>query len=330
MPSPVAQQIPSEDLAENILAMIHEAQNRIYGLVHETPVALLSGEKRVPDSAKVYLKLEHLQPTDSFKLRGATNKVMSLSGAQAAAGVVTSSTGNHGLGVATAAKHRGVDAEVFVSTQVSPEKLLKIQECGARIRVAGVNPLEAELTARQAAADSSRTYISPYNDPQVIAGQGTIGPELCRQIPQMDAVYISAGGGGLMSGIGTYLRAISPRTEIIGCWPENARTLYESIRAGRIIDFPETYTLSESTAGGIEPGAISFPLVQKAMHRGILVTEAEILEAMRWAHHRKWEIEGAAAVAIAAYFTEAAALQGKTVVILLCGGNSSPEVRKYL
>jgi threonine dehydratase len=326
----IAPRGPEDDLATRILAMIGDAQKRIYGLAQETPVELLSGENRVPATARVYLKLEHLQKTGSFKLRGATNKVMSLSDAQAAAGVVTSSTGNHALGVATAAKHRGIDAEVFVSTQVSEEKLHKIQECAARIRVVGDNTLNAELLAREAASASGRTYISPYNDPYVIAGQGTIGPELCRQIPRMDAVYIAAGGGGLLSGVGTYFRAMSPNAEIIGCWPENSRILYESIRAGRLINYPETYTLSESTAGGMEAGSITFPLARKAMHRGILVTEAEILEAMRWAHRRKWEIEGAAGVALAAYFKEAASSQDKTIVILLCGGNPSPEVRKHL
>jgi pyridoxal-phosphate dependent enzyme len=162
----------ADDLAANVLAMIGDAQKRIYGLARETPVELLSGDNRVPVTARVYLKLEHLQKTGSFKLRGATNKVPSLSDAQAAAGVVTSSTGNHGLGVATAAKHRGIDAEVFISTQVSEEKLHKIQECGARIRVVGDNTLKAELLAREAASASVRTYISPYNDPYVVAGQG--------------------------------------------------------------------------------------------------------------------------------------------------------------
>jgi threonine dehydratase len=327
---PIAPQTQADDLAADILAMIGEAQTRIYALARETPVELLSGEDRVPDTARVYLKLEHLQRTGAFKLRGATNKVLSLSDAQAAAGVVTSSTGNHALGVATAAKHRGINAEVFVSTQVSEEKLHKIQECGARIRVVGDNTLNAELLAREAASAFGRTYISPYNDPYVVAGQGTIGPELCRQVPQMDEIYIAAGGGGLLSGVGTYLRAMSPNTEIIGCWPENSRILYESIRTGRIIDYPETYTLSESTAGGMEAGSITFPLAQRAMHRGILVTEAEILDAMRWAHHRNWEIEGAAAVALAAYFKQASSSHTKTVVILLCGGNSSPKVWKYL
>jgi threonine dehydratase len=330
MSVPMATQTPADDLAANILAMIGDAQKRIYGLARETPVELLSGEDRVPATARVYLKLEHLQKTGSFKLRGATKKVMSLSHAEAAAGVVTSSTGNHALGVATAAKHRGIDAEVFVSTQVSEEKVRKIEECGARIRVVGDNTLNAELVARQAASDSGRTYISPYNDPFVIAGQGTIGPELCRQVQRMDAVYIAAGGGGLLSGVGTYLRAMSPHTEMVGCWPENSRILYESIRSGRLIDFPETYTLSESTAGGMEAGSITFPLASKVMHRGILVSEAEILEAMRWAHQRRWGIEGAAAVALAAYFKEASSSQEKTVVILLCGGNPSPEVRKHL
>jgi len=313
-----------------LLSEIEAACNRIYGLVQKTPVARLPHDERVPGSTRAYAKLEQLQVTGSFKLRGATNKVLSLSPEEAAAGVVTSSTGNHGLGVAAAAKFRGIDAEVFLSSQVPEAKWRKIESYGARIRKIGDNPLDAELAARAAAHESGRTYISPYNDLQVIAGQGTIGAELLQQIEGLDAVFIATGGGGLISGIGSYLRSRSPATEIVGCWPENSRVLYESMKAGKIIEYPETYTLSESTAGGVEPGSITFDLAKAAMHRGVLVSEDAILDAMKWARERDWTIEGSAGVALAAFFQEARHYAGKSVAIVFCGGNLSREVQARL
>src|SRR5271157_267673 len=286
------------------LARIAEASARISELVQQTPVAHIGDDQRL-GSVRAFLKLEHLQRTGSFKLRGATNKVLSLSAKEAANGVVTSSTGNHALGVATAAQYRGIDAEVFVSSQVSPEKLRLIEHCGAQIRHSGDSPLEAELTARAVASTTGKTYISPYNDSYVIAGQGTIGSEIAQQVASIDAIYVAVGGGGLISGIGAYMKSVSPQTEIVGCWPGNSRVMYECLRAGRVIDFPEQPTLSESTAGGVEPGSITFDLCQRIIDRCVLVSEAEILEAMRWAHQRGWKIEGAAGVAIAAFFKEA-------------------------
>ncbi len=311
------------------LDRINLASDRIYELVEQTPVVLLDGEDGT-GPVRAFLKLEHLQRTGSFKLRGATNKVLDLSPAEAALGVVTSSTGNHGLGVATAARHRGIDAEVFVSSHVSPAKLRLIEESGARIRLIGDTPLEAELAARAAAASSGRTYISPYNDLQVIAGQGTVARELVQQAGDLDAVFVAVGGGGLISGIGTYMKSVSPNTRIVGCWPENSRVMYECLRAGRIIEFPEQATLSESTAGGVEPGSITFELCQALIDESVLVSEDEILHAMRWAHGRGWKIEGAGGVAIAAFFKQALRYDGKTVAIISCGGNPSPSVLSRL
>ena len=313
--------------APDLIALTAEACNRIYGLVRQTPVARLPRDPRIPPTTRAYAKLEQLQTTGSFKLRGATNKIMGLSPDAAAAGVVASSTGNHGFGVAAAAKFRNIDAEVYLSSQVSEAKRKKIESYGARIRIEGQNPLDAEIAARAAAAESGRTYVSPYNDWHVVAGQGTIAVELMRQIENIDAVFIATGGGGLISGTGTYLQQMSPGTEIVGCWPENSRVLYECLRAGKVIELPENPTLSESTAGGVEPGSITFDLARAVMHRGVLVPEEAILEAMKWARDRNWTIEGAAGVALAAFFQEAARYEGKTVVVLFCGGNLSPEVQ---
>ena len=302
--------------------MIEEAAGRIYALVRETPLVPLPGE--------AYAKLEQLQTTGSFKLRGATNKLMSLTAAEAKAGVITSSTGNHGLGVAAAAKFLGIDAEVFLSAQVSPAKQDKIRGHGARICVAGEDPLAAEIAARRTASQSGRTYVSPYNDAHVVAGQGTLAVEMLRQLPGMDAVFIATGGGGLMSGIGSWLRQRAPRVEVVGCWPEHSAVLYRSIQAGRIIEAPESATLSESTAGGVEPGSITFELCREVMHHAVMVSETEILSAMRWGHAQGWAMEGASGVALAAYFKEAARYAGRKAVVLICGGNPSPAIRELL
>ena len=161
----------------------------------------------------------------------------------------------------------------------------------------------------------------------MVAGQGTIAVELHRQVPELDAVFVAVGGGGLIGGIGSYLKSVSPRTQIVGCWPETSPVLYECLRAGRVIDVPEQPTLSESTAGGLEPDSVTLPLCQNIMDRGVLVSEAEIRAAIRLVLETEhWLIEGAAAVAVAAFRRDARRWDGKRVAIVLCGRNVSPEV----
>jgi threonine dehydratase len=317
-------------LTSDVLPLIREAANRVYSVVKETPLVPLPQNAQLASSGTAYAKLEQLQTTGSFKLRGAANKLMSLSPEQAAAGVITSSTGNHGLGVAAAAKMLGIDAEVFLSAQVTEAKQEKIRKQGARVRIVGEDPLHAEVAAREAASKSGRTYVSPYNDPYVVGGQGTVAVELMSQLPDMDAIFIATGGGGLISGIGSLLRAQAPQVEVIGCWPENSAVLYECLKAGRIIEAPESPTLSESTAGGVEQGSITFGLCREVMHHGVLVTEDEILSAMRWGHAQGWAMEGASGVALAAYFKEAARYADRKAVVLICGGNPSPAIRDLL
>jgi threonine dehydratase len=306
------------------------AHERIRSIVLETPAVSSSHPSRTI-SPLVKFKLENQQRTGSFKLRGATNALSMLTAEQTRAGVLTSSTGNHGLAVATAAKALGIRAEVYVSTQVSSKKLDTIRSCGAEVRVVGSNPLDAELAARATARETGRMYLSPYNDPNVIAGQGTVAVELHHQLPQIDAVFVAVGGGGLIGGIGAYLKAVSPSTQIIGCWPENSPALCECLRQGRIVEVAERPTLSESTAGGVEPGAITFELGQQVIDRTMLVSEAEILRAMRQLRdHEGWVVEGAAGVAFAAFLKHAEEFADRTVAIILCGGNLSPGVRQQL
>ena len=300
------------------------AYERIRPQIRETP---LEESTELAEGQPVYLKLEHLQRTGSFKFRGASNKIALLTPEQAAAGVVAASNGNHGTGVAAAAAARGIAAEVFVSSQVSPAKARRIEALGARLKCAGADPLAAELAARKAAEQSGRVFISPYNDLDVVAGQGTIGVELARQMPDLDAVFVAVGGGGLIAGIGAYLKAVSPATEIVGCWPENSPVMLECMRAGRVVDVAEKPTLSESTAGGLEPGAVTLDLCRRVIDRSALVPEDGILAAMRLVLDKEhWVIEGAAALAVAAYLQEARRYAGRKVAIVLCGRNVSPEV----
>jgi threonine dehydratase len=314
----------------DLAAQVTEAAERIRLVVVETPVEQIEGLAPNIES-EVFFKLENLQNTGSFKLRGASNKILFLSTAEAARGVIAASNGNHGLGVAAAAERAGIAAEVYISNHVSPSKARRIQEYGASIKRVGNDPLEAELAARTAASDQSRVFISPYNNSQVMAGQGTIAVELLRQLPPLDAIFVAVGGGGLIGGIGAYLKCASPQTEVVGCWPENSPVLYESIKAGRILDVAEQPTLSESTAGGLEPGCVTLEICSRVIDTSVLVSETEILDAMRKVRALKgWVIEGAAAVAVAAFLKNAERYKGKRVAVVICGANVSEKVLSVL
>jgi threonine dehydratase len=327
-----AEQIRAGDPAQSLVwgARVLDARDRMRSLVRRTPVEVVSD--LVPGSGvSVLSKLENLQDTGSFKLRGATNKILSLTHDQRDRGVVAASNGNHGLGVAAAAQRARIPAEVYVSSHVSPSKAEGIESYGARLYKVGTEPLEAELAARAAAEASGRVFISPYNDMEVMAGQGSVAVELVEQFPRIDAVFVAVGGGGLIAGIGAYLKWRSPATEVVGCWPLHSAVLYESMRAGRIVSIAEKPTLSESTSGGLEEGTVTLPVCSRVIDRCVLVSEAEILAAMRLVYERKgWLVEGAAGVAIAACLQSIGRYVGKTVVVIVCGGNLSERVRSLL
>ncbi len=307
------------------------AEQRIRAHIRETPLKLSRGLSE-SSCATVFLKLDNLQEIGAFKIRGAANKLLSLPGEQAARGVVTASNGNHALAVATVGGRLGIPVEVFVSDHIDPLRRTRIESLGAQVRTVEGDPLLAELAARREAERSGRTYVSPYNDLEIVEGQGTIAVEILRQLAQsemkkLDAVFVAVGGGGLIGGIGLHLNSVSPETEVVACWPENSPALYECLRVGRIIEVPEKPTLSVSTAGGIEPGAVTLELAQKVIGRSVLVTESEILDAARRIYREDNEvIEGAAAVAVAAFLRTSANYTGKTVVIVICGGNADPDL----
>lgn len=307
------------------------AEQRIRPHVRETPLER-SPYLSQKGGAEVYLKLEHLQHTGSFKLRGATNKLLSLSSEQLSRGVIAASTGNHGMAVSYAASKLGARATIYMKEGTLPEKVELIRALGGATVFHGENPVHAESKAREVARQNGQVFISPYNDAQVVAGQGTLGVELERQLPQMDAVFISVGGGGLISGIASYLKAVNTRVKIVACWPENSRVMYECMKAGRVIDFPEKETLSDSTAGGVEEGAITLELCRSLIDDCILVAEDEIRAAMKLILDKeRWAVEGAAALPVAAYLQQAKNYAGRRVAVLLCGRNIPlPRLREAI
>ncbi|CQQ86583.1 pyridoxal-phosphate dependent protein [Yersinia mollaretii] len=307
---------------------IKEAHQALRPQVRVTPLdhsPLLSQHT----GCEVYLKCEHLQHTGSFKFRGASNKLRLLTDEQRQQGVITASTGNHGQAMALAGKLAGVKSTIYAPEQAATIKLEAIRALGGHIELIAGDALNAELAAGVAAQQQGKIYISPYNDAQIIAGQGTCGMEMVEQQPDLDAVFVAVGGGGLISGIATVLKKLSDKTQVIGCWPANATSMYTSLQNGQIQEVAEQETLSDGTAGGVEPEAITFALCQQLIDQKVLVSEQEIKEAMRLiARTDRWMIEGAAGVALAAALKLAPQWQGKKIAVVLCGKNIVLE--KYL
>ena len=280
---------------------------------------------------KAFMKLENLQHTGSFKVRGALNKILSLSREELERGVVTASTGNHGAAVAFALSQLGSEGLIFIPENASETKIEAIRRIGGVIRHHGTDNADTEIFAREYADQNNMTFISPYNDPMVVSGQGTIGIEMLKQLVEIDTVIVSVGGGGLISGIAGYLKAIKPGINVIGCSPENSQVMIQSVRAGKILDLPSLPTLSDGTAGGLEPGAITFEFCRSLVDDYITVTEDEIIHAMKLfmsSHHML--IEGAAGVALASVLKYKKQLRGRNIVVIICGGNISLETLKTL
>eukprot|EP00004_Rigifila_ramosa_P021602 TRINITY_DN5782_c0_g1_i1.p1 TRINITY_DN5782_c0_g1~~TRINITY_DN5782_c0_g1_i1.p1 ORF type:complete len:305 (+),score=68.27 TRINITY_DN5782_c0_g1_i1:175-1089(+) len=288
---------------------------------------------RVGGGVNILLKCENHQPTGSFKVRGAFNKLVGLSAEQRARGVVAASTGNHGMAVALAARRLGISATVFVPETCKDTKADGIAALGAAVVRHGTNCLDAELRARHTATETGQVFVSPYNDIDVVCGQGTIGLEIAQQHAastqaqgSLAAVYVSVGGGGLIGGIGAAIKSVIPGTRVLGCQPANSCVMRESLQAGCVVDSPESDTLSDATAGGIEAESVTFGLCQAVVDEVVTVSEAEIADAMRLLFETEHIlVEGAAAVALAALRRNVEQHRGRTVVVVLCGRNLSRE-----
>lgn len=302
-----------------LLISVIQAENRIRPFIRETPLCpspLLSGEI----GGDVVLKPENWQVTGSFKVRGAANRLLSISEADKSRGAVTASSGNNGAAFAHLTGCLGIPGIIFLPETVAKAKYEALRRTGADIRKFGDDCVKAETRAHEFAEETGRIFVSPYNDPLVVAGQGTIGLELARQAPHLDVVLVPVGGGGLISGIAGYLKALDDRIRIIGCQPVNSPVMAESVRAGRILEIESLATLSDGTAGGIEPGSITFNFCRDLVDEFILVSESEIARALRLMidnHHML--VEGAAALPVAALLRSPESFSGLKVALVISG-----------
>lgn len=308
-----------DDLAERIVA----ARDRIRPHVRLTPLASFPAlSERL--GADVLLKSEHLQVTGSFKARGALAKLGALRAAGSDDGVIAASSGNHGLGVAYALSVLGGRGVVCVPHGASPVKVAGIRRLGAEVRTLGAEAGETERLALEAAESEGLTYVSPYDDLDVISGQGTIGQEIAEQAADVDAVVVAVGGGGLVSGIAAALRSHRPDVRVVGVSPANDAAMAASVRAGRIVGIDAEPTLSDGTAGSVIPGAITFDLCRELVDDWVLVEEQEIRDALRLVIDERHElVEGAAAAAVAGASRLGDELAGRRVAVVSCGANIS-------
>jgi threonine dehydratase len=313
------------ELLHRLPGEVVAADQRIRPWVRETPLDYAPSLSKAW-GLEVYLKLENTQVTGSFKVRGAMNRLLTTPLSQRSLGVVAASTGNHGAAVAYAMDTLRVPGTVFVPESASPAKLNAIRAWGAEVRTVGGDPVEAEYEARRYADSHGLVYVSPYNDQAVVAGQGTVGAELGRQLARIDAVVVAVGGGGLISGVGGFLKAAGREVSVVGCSPSNSRVMYESVKAGHQVDIPSDETLSDGTAGGVESDSVTFPLCRTLVDEWVLVSEAEIVEGMRIAVNETHQlVEGAGAMTLAAAKKVARSYPGGNMAVVLCGANISAD-----
>ncbi len=316
--------------AGEISKEVLKAEKRIRHHIRETPVEYSLYLSQL-GHCEVYLKLENIQLTGSFKLRGAMNKLLSLDQAQKEKGIITASSGNHGMAFAYLTKTFDFKGTIFLPKIATNTKIEALREYGSEIRFYGDDCVKAEMKARATAEKEGLTFMSAYNDLQIIGGQGTIGLELERQLRSIDAVFVPVGGGGLISGIAGYLKSRYESIQIIGCQPYNSCVMYESVKTGRLLDLESKPTISDGSAGGIEPGAMTFSICRDLVDTWVVLSEEEIIEALKLILRKHYLlIEGAAALSVAAFLKNKHRFKGKTVVLIISGCKISLETLKQI
>ncbi len=302
------------------LEKIEEAYRKIKGFIRKTPLIHSAYLSELCNN-NVYLKLENLQLTNAFKIRGALNRMLKLSSEEKSRGVITASSGNHAQGIALVAQHLGVSAKIVVPKNISELKLSKIKQYDVTIIQEGDFD-ETETKARNLSVRENMTYISPYNDIYIIMGQGTIALEIYKEVENVNIIIVPIGGGSLISGIAIAAKSLNPKIKVIGVQTKGASTMYESWKAGKIVIIKEFNTLADGLLGGLESDTITFEIIQKYVDEIVLVDEESIKKAI----NLLWKIEGqiveGAGATVVAYILEAKKkLRNKNVVAVISGGN---------
>jgi threonine dehydratase len=308
--------------AEIGITEIEQARLRLARHIRRTPLVEASPLLRSVSVDRLTLKLESLQVTGSFKARGATHKVLTLAPEEVGRGLVTASGGNHGLGVAYAGHLARAPVTIYLPANVPPAKAEKLERWGARVVWEGQVWDDADAAARAEAARSGATYIHAFADPAVIAGQGTLGLEIVEEDPDADLLLVAIGGGGLISGVATAVKALRPSMRIVGVEPVGAPTLHASLRAGRVIEL-EQITTAANTLAPRSSAEVNFEIIRRTVDEIVLVEDEEMRAAARWLWFEMGvaaELSGAAAVA--ALLAGRVTAAGRRACALVCGAGT--------
>jgi threonine dehydratase len=312
--------------SSDVTARIPAAMRAIQGAAYRTPLEPSLWLSQIA-GGDILLKLECYQAVGSFKVRGAMAAIAHLSPEDRERGVITASAGNHGLGLAFAAARLGVEATVVVPNNASPAKVTALNRYPIELVEAGPSYDSAERMALDLAQESGKIYVSPYNDPWVIPGQGTIGVELLEDAPDLDAVLIPVGGGGLIAGIGSWLEAVNPAIEIIGVQSAASPAMERALALGELVEIPILPTLADGLANNIQAGSLTFDLALQVVDRMVLVSEEEIAAAIgACLQELHLPLEGSAVVGIAAILNgHVPGLEGKRTAVIITGRNIAAE-----
>ena len=311
------------------LADVNAARRRLHGIALRTPLEPSPELAEATGAAEVRLKREEVQPTGAFKVRGAHNKVAVVAEERPEAALVTASSGNHGIAVATAAIRHGMRLTVLVGRSVSPaklERLRALETSRITVELTGNDTDDAEIEARRRDDAGHAIYIPPYNDPDVIAGQATVGVEILEDWPEVDTIVVPIGGGGLIAGIGLWAKAVKPGLRLVGVQPAASPPMYAHLETGSTDPMPIAPTLADGVAGNIERHSITWKLCRQLVDEVVLVEEEAIAAAMRWSMEVAHVlVEGSAALGIAALQSGAIEVAGRNVAIVITGRNLSAE-----
>ena len=310
--------------------LVREANERCQDHLLPTPLehSLYLSDKI---EGEVWLKLDSMQRTSSFKFRGAINKILSLTEAELDRGIVSASTGNYALAVAEAMRIRNRRGTIYVAKDIEPSRLELLRSHGLDLVIHGKVAWDAEKEARRVGDEEGKIYVSPYNDPIVVGGQGTCGYEISQQLPDLDAAFLACGGGGLLTGSAGWLKSHNSDVEAFGVSPANSPVMYESMRTNKMVEMDTQPTLADTCAGGIDLDSITLDLCRRYVDEIVLLTEKEIEASIRllFEQHRL-VTEGSGALSIGGLLKRKERFKGKKVVAVVCGRNVNLEVFKKI